>query len=158
MPNRVLISFNEYLEKFKYLIKKLGLNHSMQREYILKVLFDSKTYLSADEIQKIVRDKHRISIGISTIYRVLDFLEELSIVNIILINCSNSKMYELNRFSHQDHKICLRCGKIIRLTVEDSEKIQAAAVDKNGFSLLSRTMVLYGICADCHSYKSNNPQ
>ncbi|MCD4758403.1 MAG: transcriptional repressor [Arcobacteraceae bacterium] len=153
MKKGLTITYDEYMLKFKGLIKSLGLNNSVQREYVLKILFDCDNHLSAEDIAKKVKDVHNINIGIATVYRILALLEELNIIKGISIDGFESKVYELNLTSHHDHMVCVECGKIVEFYDAEVEKIQELVAIENGFKLQSHNMMLYGICKDCQEHE-----
>lgn len=149
MKQNLTISYNDYIVKFRSLIKSLGLKNSTQREYVLKVLFDCEKHLSAEEILAKVKEEYKIKIGIATIYKILNLLENMKVVNSILIDGSDSKVYELNLALHHDHIVCVDCGKIVEFVDNNIEQLQKDIAKKNNFQLQSHSMILYGICNDC---------
>ena len=149
MKKDLTISYDEFMLKFKDTMKSLGLNNSVQREYVLKVLFKSDTHLSADALLFEVKKEYEVTMGIATVYRILNLLEELHIVNGILIDGNESKVYELNLVSHHDHMVCTQCNKIVEFYDAELEKLQENVAFSNGFTLKSHNMLLYGICNEC---------
>jgi len=149
VKQNLTISYDDYIVKFRSLIKSLGLNTSTQREYVLKVLFDCEKHLSAEEILAKVREEYKIKIGTATIYRIINLLEDMKVINSILINGSDSKVYELNLVLHHDHIVCVDCGKIVEFVNDNIEQLQKDIAKENSFQLQSHSMILYGICNDC---------
>lgn len=149
MKENLTISYDEYIVKFRRLIKSLGLNNSIQREYVLKVLFDCKEHLSVEQIQQKVKQTYKASIGIATVYRILNLLEEMNIVNGIIIGKNDAKVYELKLVFHHDHIVCVECNKIVEFYDSEVERIQELVAQENGFTLESHNMMLYGICQEC---------
>lgn len=149
MQKELLLEYDEFIYKFKDMIKSLGLNNSVQREYVLKILFDNKGHLNAEEILQRVKQTYNVTIGIATVYRILSLLEELHIVKAIVINGQDFKVYELNLKPHHDHMVCIKCNKIVEFYDAELEKIQELVAGENGFKLQSHTMMLYGICKEC---------
>ncbi|PIF04572.1 MAG: transcriptional repressor [Arcobacter sp.] len=149
MKKDLTISYDDFMVKFKETMKSLGLNNSIQREYVLKILFNSETHLSADALLKEVKKEYSVTMGIATVYRILNLLEELHIVKGILINGNESKVYELDLVSHHDHMVCTKCNKIVEFYDEELERLQENVARENGFTLQSHNMLLYGICKEC---------
>lgn len=149
IKSKELINFDEFIVKFRALVKSLGLNNSNQREYVLKVLFECDNHLSAEDIAGKVKEKYKLNIGIATVYRIISLLEEMKIINGILIDGKESKVYELNVLSHHDHLVCVNCGKIVEFYDAELEKIQELVAQDKGFTLESHNMILYGICPEC---------
>ncbi|NKQ40634.1 MAG: transcriptional repressor [Sulfurovum sp.] len=149
MGQDLTIGYDEYIIRFKELIKSLGLNSSIQREYVLKVLFNNEDHLNAEQILSKVRDEHKVSIGMTTVYKILTLLEELKVVKSISIEGSDTKVYELDLYAHHDHIVCLKCSKIIEFVNEKIEELQECIAKENNFILQSHSMILYGLCQNC---------
>ncbi len=149
MSQEVSLGYDEFILKFKDMIKSLGLNNSIQREYVLKILFENGGHLNADELLYKVKSTYNVNIGIATVYRILTLLEDLNIVKSISISGQDFKVYELNLKPHHDHMVCIKCGKIVEFFDAELEKIQELVAHEKGFQLQSHTMMLYGICKKC---------
>jgi len=149
MKKDLTIPYGEFMLKFKDVMKSLGLNNSVQREYVLKILFMSETHLSAEALLQEVKKEYKVAMGIATVYRILLLLEELKIVKSIILDGSESKLYELDLVAHHDHMVCTECQKIIEFYDKELEQLQEEVAFANGFTLESHNMLLYGICPDC---------
>ena len=149
MKKDLTISYDAFMLKFKETMKSLGLNNSVQREYVLKILFNSESHLSADALLNEVKKEYEVTMGIATVYRILNLLEELHIVSGISIDGNESKVYELNLVSHHDHMVCTNCKKIVEFFDAELERLQENVAVENGFTLQSHNMLLYGICKEC---------
>lgn len=142
------IDFDTYLKNFRVHVSKLGFKNSNQRDYILKTLFFTDEHLSAEQINQKIKDDFNVDIGIATIYRNMNFLEELNIVKPLDVG-DNTKRFELNITKHHDHMVCTSCFKIIEFTDDKIELSQIKIAEKNGFLLKNHVMTIYGICEDC---------
>lgn len=149
MKKDLTISYDDFMIKFKEVMKSLKMNNSVQREYILKILFKSESHLSADALLNEVKKEYNVPMGIATVYRILNLLEELNIVKGISIDGNESKVYELNLVTHHDHMVCTKCQKIIEFYDEELEKFQEKVASKNNFHIKNHNMLLYGICKEC---------
>lgn len=149
MQNSLNITYEEYLLKFRNMIKSLGLNNSIQKEYVLKLLFNSESHMSADDIQQSIKNDENVNIGIATVYRVINLFEEMGIVSAIAIQGIDSKVYELNLKAHHDHLICIKCNTIIEFVDKEIETLQEQVAKSRGFQLQSHNMMMYGICKEC---------
>ena len=140
---------DKLIDDFKELLKKKGMNFTEQRAIILQILFSIDEHLNAEEIHDVVKkDYPESNIGIATIYRTLSFLEEANLITSISFG-TDGKKYEANKDEHHDHLICTKCGKIIEFVDEEIEKKQEQIAKKNGFTITSHSMQIFGICADC---------
>lgn len=142
------MKFDTFLENFKKHVSKLKLKNSIQKDYILKILYFSDKHLTAEEITYKIRENYNIDIGIATVYRAMKFFEELEIVK-CLDALENAKLYELNLSLHHDHLVCTSCRKIIEFSDNFIEEKQIIIARKNNFILKDHVMTIYGTCEDC---------
>lgn len=148
MENNQEIAFNIFLKNFKKNVSKIGLKNSIQKDYILKVLYFSKEHLTAEEISNKIKEEYKVSIGIATVYRAMKFLHDMKLVHMLDVGDSSIR-YELNLFEHHDHLICESCGKIVEFRDEIIEQQQEEVAKKNNFILKEHVMTIYGLCEDC---------
>lgn len=140
---------DKLIDDFKELLKKKGMKFTEQRAIILQILFSIDEHLNAEEIHDVVKkDYPESNIGIATIYRTLSFLEEANLITSISFG-TDGKKYEANKDEHHDHLICTKCGKIIEFVDEEIEKKQEQIAKKNGFTITSHSMQIFGTCSDC---------
>ncbi len=131
-----------------------GSRWTAPREAILNLLISTSKHMSAKEIY---RSLLRIypAIGLTTIYRTLDVLEQMGYLNKIPLGTGENK-YELitdSSETHHHHLICTQCGRIIDYTdFEESELIKKAEQTlktKHGFKITDYNFEFYGICKHC---------
>ena len=142
------MNFETFLKNFKKHISKLKLKNTIQKDYILKVLFYTEKHLSVEDITYEIKNEYNVDIGIATVYRAIKFFEELKIVT-CLDGFGNVKLYELNLSLHHDHLICTKCHKIIEFTDDIIEIKQIKVAHKNNFILTNHVMTIYGLCETC---------
>lgn len=147
---RYEISFESFLSNFKKSVSKSGYKNSIQKDYILKILYFSDDHLSAEQIVNIAKSLYKIDLGIATVYRTVKFFESMNIIKALDIG-DGTKRYELNISIHHDHMICTSCNKIIEFTDELIEDQQELVAKKHNFKLKDHIMTIYGICEDCQN-------
>ena len=143
------ISFDIFLNNFKKSVSKIGLKNSIQKDYILKILYFSTEHLTAEEISNRIKIDYKVSIGIATVYRAMKFFSDLKLVNQLDIGDGIIR-YELNLSNHHDHLICTSCGKIIEFEDDLIELNQIKIAEKNNFILREHVMTIYGLCESCN--------
>ena len=148
MENNQEISFDIFLRNFKNNVSKIGLKNSIQKDYILKILYFSKEHLTADEISNKIKQNYNVSIGIATVYRAMKFFHDTKLVNQLDIG-DGVVRYELNIAEHHDHLICTSCGIIIEFSDNLIELKQMKIAEKNNFVLKEHVMTIYGVCETC---------
>lgn len=147
------ITYEEYLPKFRQLIKRLGLKQSVQRELVLDILFHTKQHLSAQEIVDTIKKDKNFSIGLATVYKILTLFDEFGIIKSIKLEKKEYKVYELNIRSEHDHIVCTQCMKIVEFYSDQLQMLQKAIVKERGFVLQNHNMTIYGICKECQDDK-----
>jgi len=147
--NDKTIEYGQLLENFKHLLKKNKLKFTIQREVILKTLYDSDEHLTPEALHQLIQKKHpQLKAGIATVYRTLSLLEDSEVVTSLSFGAQGKK-YELGAKEHHDHLICTECGEITEFVDEAIEKRQQAITQELGFAMNDHSMQIYGICKKC---------
>lgn len=141
--------FRVFYSKFKDISNDLGRKNTLKQEYLLKLLFVSKAHLSVTEIVDSIKKDYNITISDKSVYALLDFLEQINLVESITILQDKTKKYQLNLKSHHDHLVCIKCGKIVEFCDKIIEANQQEIFKKYEFEEISHTMILYGVCDEC---------
>ncbi len=142
------IAFDVFLNNFKKSVSKIGLKNSIQKDYILKILYFSTEHLTVEEISNKIKIDYKVSIGIATVYRAMKFFYDMKLVHQLDIG-DGIVRYELNLSNYHDHLICTSCGKIIEFEDDLIELNQIKIAEKNNFILKEHVMTIYGLCEDC---------
>jgi Fur family ferric uptake transcriptional regulator len=140
---------NKVIDKLKTILKDKGMKYTEQRAVILEIITQVDEHLNAEEIHSVVKSKYpQYNIGIATIYRTLNFLEEVDLISSISFG-TDGKKYETNQKTHHDHLICTGCGTIIEFVDQLIEQRQEEIAKQNNFEITGHTMQLYGLCQKC---------
>lgn len=142
------ITFDAFLKNFKLHVSKLGFKNSIQKDYILKILFYSDEHLTAEQIAFKVKEDYNIDVGIATVYRAMKFFEDINIIDSLDVGDS-VKRYELKISDHHDHLVCTSCHTIIEFADDTIEEKQELIAKENNFILKDHVMIIYGICEAC---------
>jgi len=129
------------------------------REIVLDILQETTEHLSASDIY--IR-AHQISpdIGLTTIYRTLELLDQMRMVQKFDFGDGHARYELLNNpggKGHHHHLICVKCKKIIdyRDFIDDEihclGKTQDMLSQKYNFQIIDHTVSFYGLCEDCRS-------
>ena len=139
--------------------KKQGLRFTEPRRLILDILSATTEHLSAEDIFMAV---HKIysGIGLTTIYRNLELLEDMGLVHKFQFGDGRSR-YEMSispkKPGHHHHLICINCKRIIDYDdfideeLELLKKVEAALTEKYRFKILNHRMEFYGLCKNCQT-------
>ncbi|EOC99946.1 Fur family transcriptional regulator [Caldisalinibacter kiritimatiensis] len=138
-------------DTLKEKLKENGYKLTTQRRIIVDVIAENQGgHLSPEEIYDKVKDKYP-EIGLATVYRTLQLLEELNIVYKLNFNDGCSR-YELNTCSgdhHHHHLICLNCGKVIEVEVDLLENLEEEIEKEGEFKVVDHNVKFFGYCKDC---------
>lgn len=150
------LSYDELLKRFKEILRENKLKFTKQRELLLKTLYNLKThYLSEELYVELKKNPDNKNLGIATVYRTLNLLEDAGLVTSISLGVLGKK-FELANKPHHDHMICQECGMIIEFENELIEKEQKKVAKAHNFVLGSHIMQLYGLCFSCQEKLNYN--
>lgn len=134
-------------------IKQAGLKVTLPRVKVLNVFETSdENHLSAEDIYRTLLQKGE-QIGLATVYRVLTQFEGAGLIRRHHFDGGQS-VFELDRGAHHDHLVCVKCGKVVEFLENNIEERQGNVAQGHGFSLEDRSLVIYGICLNCHARSS----
>ncbi len=117
------------------------------RVEIVKILLTSDEHLSAEDIAGRVQAAHP-SVATSTVYRTLETLEQLGIIEHVHVAHGRAHYHLAERAPHQ-HLACTVCGDIIEAPASLLDDVAARVLDELGFALEPHHSALIGRCAAC---------
>lgn len=129
--------------------RKEGLPVTIQRRLVLEALAERTDHPSADQLFEAVRDRLP-GISRTTVYRVLETLEELGVVQ--RINNQEARVRFDAETAHHHHLLCTRCHKVIDLRGPTLDGISLPEIDYQGFTISSFTITVSGICPACREH------
>ena len=122
-----------------------GMNVTPQRMAVYRVLLESDDHPSPELLFQRVR-KGMPSLSLATIYKALDALEGLGLVEQVA-TASDSKRFDANG-EHHHHLVCTRCQKVVDLYDERFDSLTAPR-HLAGFVVQTLTVQVKGLCAAC---------
>ncbi|MFA7386518.1 MAG: ferric iron uptake transcriptional regulator [Thiohalobacteraceae bacterium] len=131
-------------------LRKAGLKVTLPRVKILEILESNKTrHLSAEDVYKALLEEGE-DIGLATVYRVLTQFEAAGLVARHHFEGGHS-VFELDKGTHHDHIVCVKCGRVDEFMDETIEKRQCEIARKAGYEITDHSLYIYGICKTCRS-------
>jgi len=130
------------LKKTKKQLHESGFKLTPQREATLLVLLENeKDHLSAEEI------------GLATVYRTLEILTDLKIVDKVSFNDGVAR-YDLRKegakhFHH--HLLCLECGNIEEVEEDLLGTVEEIVEQKYHFLVKDHRLTFHGVCQKCQN-------
>nr|WP_269466100.1 Fur family transcriptional regulator [Geosporobacter ferrireducens] len=139
------------MESLKDQLKEKGYKLTPQRRATLDTIIENQgKHLSTEEIYDMVKEKCP-EIGLATVYRTLQLLDELDVISKINFDDGCSR-YELN--THQDdhqhhHLICLKCGNVIEVEVDLMDALEDEIEKNYDFEISDHKVKFFGYCSKC---------
>lgn len=146
------------IERIKKQLHAASYKLTPQREATVLVLLEHEAdHLSAEDVFLLVKDKSP-DIGLATVYRTLELLTDLKIVDKINFGDGVAR-FDLRKegadhFHH--HLICIECGKVEEIQEDllgDVEKIVESRWD---FEIKDHWLTFHGICRECKTKDREN--
>jgi len=143
-------------EEFKRLLKEKGLKVTSQRLLVLEVLAEHQDrHMTAEDVYELVKEDYP-EIGLATIYRTLQLLLEMQLVDRINLD-EGYVRYEIGElFSdgkrgkhHHHHLICKNCGKILPFKDDLLDELERRIEEETGFHVIDHELKFYGQCEEC---------
>lgn len=125
-----------------------GGRRTRTRQAIVEVVVGQGGHITADEIAERVKARHP-RVNLSTVYRTLETLEELDVVDHVHLGHGRA-LYHLTERGHQ-HLYCERCERVESLPIERLHPLREMLEDGYGFRLDERHFALVGRCARCRA-------
>lgn len=126
------------------------------RQAIIKMVAPRQDHFSAQELWDDVRASHR-GIGRATVFRTLDLLTELGVLNRIHTG-DGCHRYTVCETTHHHHLMCVACGTVIALDAAGVEGQIRRLASAAGFDLLTHHLELVGRCRACRARAAAPPQ
>lgn len=143
-------------ELLKEKLRGKGLKVTQQRMLVLRTLADrSGRHMAAEDIYELIREEYP-EIGLATVYRTLQLLLEMQLVDRINLD-DGCVRYEIGHLFEGDtkhnhhHLICRVCGKVLPFEDDLLEGLECHIEEDTGFHILDHQLKFYGHCKDCLS-------
>jgi len=129
------------------MLQNSGYRNTEARSTIVDVIIETSRALEPLEIFEIGRKK-QAKLGLVTVYRTLERLEELGLVQRVH-QPGGCNMYLRAAQGHQHLLICTSCGKAEFFQGDDMSKFISSIADNSGFKISEHWLQLFGQCVNC---------
>ncbi|EMA6341443.1 Fur family transcriptional regulator [Bacillus cytotoxicus] len=147
----------ERIERIKKQLHAASYKLTPQREATVRVLLENEEdHLSAEDVYLLVKEKSP-EIGLATVYRTLELLSELKVVDKINFGDGVSR-YDLRqegaqRFHH--HLICTKCGAVQEIQEDLLGEVEKKVERDWNFKVKDHRLTFHGICENCQENETN---
>jgi len=119
------------------------------RRVVVEFLGGQGCCLSAQEIHDGLRSSGP-RVGIASVYRALDGLDELGLVQRVDLGDGISRFERVDpRGDHHHHLVCGDCGKVEPFEDSALEQALERVAGGRGYEVAAHDVVLRGACGDC---------
>lgn len=144
-------NINTIYEDINNKLKRSGYRLTPQRQVTVETLIENNNeLLTAEEIFIKVKNRNP-SIGLATVYRTLDMLQELDIVKKIPYRDGMSR-FDLVKSSNEYqtfYLLCQNCGKIEEIQEPILTDTEKRIEQEYRFKIMTRQLTFHGICQKC---------
>lgn len=127
--------------------KPIGVRSTRQRSAISALLDESKGFRSAQDLHAELRERGD-AIGLTTVYRTLQSMADAAAVDVLRTD-SGELIFRKCSDSHHHHLVCRVCGYTVEVEEPGVEEWSRRAGAAHGFTEVSHTVELFGLCAGC---------
>lgn len=118
-----------------------------QRAAIAELLGEIEEFRSAQELHDELRRRGE-GIGLTTVYRTLQAMANSGAVDTLRTDTGES-VYRRCSEHHHHHLVCRSCGSAVEISGGDVEEWAADVAREHGFSDVSHTIEIFGLCGEC---------
>jgi Fur family ferric uptake transcriptional regulator len=127
---------------------RTGVRGTRQRAAITEALDEESAFLTAQELHARLRDRGE-AVGLTTVYRTLQALATAGEVDVVRTDAGESLYRRCGAGEHHHHIVCRSCGTTAELHASPIETWVEDAARRHGFSEVTHTAELFGLCGDC---------
>lgn len=133
----------------------IGQRSTRQRAAVSALVGEMDDFKSAQELHQVLRDRGE-NIGLTTVYRALQAMAEIGDID-VLVNSDGEALYRHcgQGHGHHHHLVCRQCGIAVEIAGPTVERWTQRIAAEHGFSDVSHTLDIFGICPTCA--KSTSP-
>lgn len=129
-------------------LRRQGHRLTPQRLLVLSIIQQSGRHLTADEIHsQVVRQQPYFNIA--TVYRTLQWLQQVGLVAPILIDSGPLRYEYCNGEAQHHHLVCRECGSEQEISDDILATLKTVLLERYGFSAQLNHLALPGRCAHC---------
>ncbi len=141
------------LDQWLEILEQSGCRITLPRRVIIETILNSPRALEPVEIFDLGR-KTDPGIGLVTVYRTLEKLEELNLIQRIHRE-DGCHMFMPAVEGHQHYLVCTACGKTTCFQGDDLRTLFSSVESNTGYKVSDHWLQLFGICPECKAVHSS---
>jgi Fur family transcriptional regulator, ferric uptake regulator len=119
-----------------------------QKRALDSVIGESQEFRSAQELHEALRARGE-QVGLTTVYNQLRALAESGLVDTLRSADGETLYRRCDTSGHHHHLLCRVCGRTVEVAGAAVERWAAKVAAEAGFSEVSHTIEVVGICPSC---------
>ncbi|AOZ94803.1 Fur family transcriptional regulator [Paenibacillus crassostreae] len=147
----------ERIDEIRKQLTAKGFKLTAQREATVKVLLENEdNHLTTEEIYMIVK-KDIPEIGIATVYRTLELLKDLHVVEKVNFGDGIARfdLRRQNQAHFHHHLICTECGAVQEILEDWLLPLEVRVEREFGFTVSDHRLDFQGVCHSCKTNQVN---
>lgn len=121
-----------------------------QGQAVLNVVLGSDNFRSAQDIHAELRASGE-AVGLTTVYRHLALLTDEGRLDALQTADGELVYRRCHSEQHHHHVVCRVCGRGTEVELPDLERWAESTAAALGYSDVSHTVEIFGVCADCRA-------
>ena len=152
------MTITEHIDEIKKQMTAKGYKLTSQREATVRVLLENEeNHLTTEEVYMLVK-KSCSDIGIATVYRTLELLKELHVVEKINFGDGIARfdLRFMNQPHFHHHLICTECGGVQEILEDWLLPMEKRVEREFGFTVTDHRLDFQGVCKSCNAKANAN--
>lgn len=121
-----------------------------QKRALAAVLDQSDQFRSAQDLHAELRSRGE-HVGLTTVYNQLRVLADAGAVDALRTDSGETLYRRCATDQHHHHLVCRVCGRTVEVEGPEVERWAERVADHNGFTDITHTIEILGVCAPCSS-------
>ena len=142
------------LQEWFHRLQSSGYRLTTSRQSLVEIMAGTSKALSALELFDLGRKVHP-GLGLVTVYRTLEKLEELGLVQRVH-RSDGCHTYLRAAQEHEHLLICTTCGLAFFFSGDDLSELIESVARQTGFQIRDHWLQLFGTCKTCKSISSSH--
>ena len=131
--------------------RTIGQRATRQRAAVAGVLQDVDDFRSAQALHEMLKARGE-NVGLATVYRSLQAMVDIGEID-VLVSADGESLYRRcgQSTGHHHHLVCRDCGLTVEVEGPAVERWTHAVATAHGFTDVSHTLDIFGLCERCSS-------
>jgi Fur family transcriptional regulator, ferric uptake regulator len=119
-----------------------------QKRALAAVLQESEGFRSAQELHAELQSRGE-NIALTTVYNQLRDLADAGELDALRSDDGETRYRRCATGDHHHHLVCRKCRRVIEVEDLEIERWAAQTAEKHGFTEVTHTVEILGVCPDC---------